>query len=289
MQGTVRITNDVWEELYKRYLPGEARQVLGFIIRKTIGWQKKWAVMSLKEIGESTNIRRQNVHRNIHLLQSLQIIVIKQGYKKMLSYSFNMNYGKWKLYSRRGRVIKEGYKAVIKEGDDLIITDNKRHSTTYVRRKRKTSPKKAQSWITGFAEMWMFYLGGTFPFGMAGKFLKPLIDRHGEALVLKRFKSYLAKLQMEKKLEMASFPYFATKFGLWKEDMSYNTVKKDWEADDGSSSGAQKLKSVMQERTTRRNNAQQRDIQAQYDKDRESKKKLILDQIKILSDKKWVS
>ena len=61
--GYIRISTEVWQALCKIRIPGEARQVLDAIIRKTWGWNKKEDRISLSQFVDATGLKKDKVIR----------------------------------------------------------------------------------------------------------------------------------------------------------------------------------------------------------------------------------
>lgn len=102
--GYIRIANELWQELRKVRIPGEAMQILMVIIEETYGWRKKEAMIQNKTFAEKTGIIKQHINRAIAKLKELNLITVtKKGYDIAPTYCFNKDYDTWK------RVTKKGY------------------------------------------------------------------------------------------------------------------------------------------------------------------------------------
>lgn len=100
--GYVRIATELWEALCRIRIPGEARQILDFIIRKTYGFQKRSDRIALSQFVEGTGISKPHVVRGLRKLESMNMIVIKtdnaiaqKGNGNIVSYSLNKAYTDW--------------------------------------------------------------------------------------------------------------------------------------------------------------------------------------------------
>ena len=112
--GYTPIANEIMEALAKTRIPGEARQVLDVIIRKTYGFNKAEDLISLSQFVRATGLKRPNVVRAIQKL--LEMNIIRRKYKQYQkrysgigndtpvskvipatggSYELNKNYEKW--------------------------------------------------------------------------------------------------------------------------------------------------------------------------------------------------
>lgn len=67
------------------------------------------------------------------------------------------------------------------------------------------------TWLTPFADAWIKQYQGSPNYGLLAKALKPLVDAHGEALVLEHWNTYL----LETPGRFASPRRFAETFGEW--------------------------------------------------------------------------
>ncbi len=72
--GHVDIANEIMEALARTRIPGEARQVLDFILRKTYGWHKKEDSISLSQFEKATGLKRSNVCSSLKRLIEMNII-----------------------------------------------------------------------------------------------------------------------------------------------------------------------------------------------------------------------
>lgn len=72
--GYTAIANEIMEALARTRIPGEARQVLDVIVRKTYGYQKPTDLISLSQFVELTGLSRKCVCRAIEKLLEMRII-----------------------------------------------------------------------------------------------------------------------------------------------------------------------------------------------------------------------
>jgi phage replication O-like protein O len=71
--GHVDIANEIFEAFARTRIPGEARQVMDFILRKTYGWHKKQDAISLSQFVEGTGLNKPHVCQAInHLVKMNQ-------------------------------------------------------------------------------------------------------------------------------------------------------------------------------------------------------------------------
>ena len=96
--GHIRIATEIWEALVRTRIPGEARQVLDLIIRKTYGYHKKADQISTGQIVEATGLARRAVEKARKNLKEWNLIATaKKGGSQILLYCFNKDYEAWKL------------------------------------------------------------------------------------------------------------------------------------------------------------------------------------------------
>lgn len=92
-----KVKNSWWDALISyKGIPAKIR-CLNFIIRKTYGWQKKEAPISLKEFSDATGIIESNVAKILKGLKTEKLINAKRekGDRQTI-YSFNKYYKNWK-------------------------------------------------------------------------------------------------------------------------------------------------------------------------------------------------
>jgi len=123
--GYVKIANEIMDALIKYRIPGEQRQCLDFILRKTYGYNKKEDWISNSQFVQATGLKKGNVSRALKSLISKNI-VIKSDNKNIITYRFNKNYKTWKVLSKKQPVIKSDNWVLSKVMDtkDNITKDN---------------------------------------------------------------------------------------------------------------------------------------------------------------------
>ena len=108
--GHTDIANEIMDALSKTRIPGEARQILDFIIRKTYGWHKKRDRISLSQFVSGTNLKKTTVCRGINKLKEMNLIVTQKDNDLGIYYCFNKHYRAWKSLPKKitnaGRVLK---------------------------------------------------------------------------------------------------------------------------------------------------------------------------------------
>jgi phage replication O-like protein O len=107
--GHVDIANEIMDALARTRVPGEARQVLDFIIRKTYGWQKKKDAISLTQFETGTGLSKVHICRAFVTLKGMNMIVItQQGNEPAKVYEIQKDYEKWNLLPKRVSVTQKG-------------------------------------------------------------------------------------------------------------------------------------------------------------------------------------
>lgn len=96
--GHVRIPNEIMDALIAIRLPGgHAAQMVFFIIRKTLGWNKKKDKISLSQIQSATGIPKHKIIEIRKKLVDMNIIAVTlKGNEKTPTYGFNEHYKLWK-------------------------------------------------------------------------------------------------------------------------------------------------------------------------------------------------
>jgi len=117
-----KVKNDWFDALIRYRLPGRERQCLDLIIRRTYGWQKKEAEISIDDFVSATGIGKTHVSAALKSLRKKRVIVTKNGNTKIktgknsgrnvLTYSFNKYFKQW-----RGACVTEN-------GNTACVTEN---------------------------------------------------------------------------------------------------------------------------------------------------------------------
>ena len=93
--GYVRIANDIYESLCRFRIPGEVRQVIDCVIRKTYGYNKKSDWLSNSQIVEMTGLKKGNVSRALSKAITNKIVI-----KKDNKLSINKDYEEWISFNK---------------------------------------------------------------------------------------------------------------------------------------------------------------------------------------------
>lgn len=94
--GKTEIANELMEAFCRFRIPGEERQVVDTIIRKTYGWHKTEDAIALSQFAENTGLNKPHVIKAIKsLLLKKVIIVTIKGNAPAKTYRINKNYDQW--------------------------------------------------------------------------------------------------------------------------------------------------------------------------------------------------
>ena len=132
--GHIRIATEIMEQLCKFRIPGEVRQVMDAVVRKTYGWNKKADSISLDQFVELTGLGKSNICRALSKLITHNIIKTDNG-----SYSLQKDFEAWIPFSvikvdnpppvinSDNGVIKSDNESLSKVITEIIKTDNPLH------------------------------------------------------------------------------------------------------------------------------------------------------------------
>jgi phage replication O-like protein O len=95
--GHTRIANEIMDTLAKTRIPGESRQVLDFIFRKTYGYHKKADKISTGQFMEATELSSRAVERARKHLRDRNMVFITPDKNDggLLEYRINKDYDTW--------------------------------------------------------------------------------------------------------------------------------------------------------------------------------------------------
>lgn len=146
--GFVRIATAIMDRLCKMRIPGEARQVLDFIIRKTWGFQKKSDIIALSQFVAGTGIRKQAIIRARVTLLQMNLIVTEKGNALGLSYSFQKDYDLWKPLPKKRTYPKKRTPVPQKEYNRTPKRDPQKIIDTLTKDKKTPAVKKPPERVT---------------------------------------------------------------------------------------------------------------------------------------------
>lgn len=118
--GFTRIANELLEALAQIRIPGEARQVLDVILRKTYGYGKVADAISLSQFVLATGILKPNVCASLNQLRKMNLIIQKDNATANI-YSINKDYTSWQPLSKKITLGENNQHNQGLEGDNAII------------------------------------------------------------------------------------------------------------------------------------------------------------------------
>jgi len=159
--GFTPIANEIMEALAKHRIPGEQRQVLDIILRRTYGWKKKEDAISLKQFVEGTGgMKKASICRAISGLQDRNLVHVSKNANKLAStYQFNKYYSTWKTISKKANVSKKANetlakklpsKEIYKRKKEYTASDDAEHEYFLTKKKKKMNGKRLES----FTRFW---------------------------------------------------------------------------------------------------------------------------------------
>jgi len=97
-----QIPNHVLEALAMIRIPGEPRQILDVILRKTLGWHKISDRISLSQFQELTGMKKPSIVRAIKTLLAMNLITVNPKHTHAGNiYAINMDQSSWIPLSKR--------------------------------------------------------------------------------------------------------------------------------------------------------------------------------------------
>ena len=87
--GHIDIANEIMDAFASIRIPGEARQVLDFIIRKTWGWQKKEDLIPLSQFILATKLKKATICKAIKKLELMNLVITQKGNDGITKYNIN--------------------------------------------------------------------------------------------------------------------------------------------------------------------------------------------------------
>lgn len=139
--GYLKIANELFEALIRIRIPGEARQMLDLIIRKTYGHNKKTDRISTTQIMEATTLNRRSVYKARRKLKEMNLITVSEkGESCIVTYAINKHYKTWRLPPKkerreRGYLQKRSLVSPKKETNCLPESDTQKTKDTITKEK----------------------------------------------------------------------------------------------------------------------------------------------------------
>jgi phage replication O-like protein O len=115
--GFTPISNETMEALCGIRIPGEARQCLDVVIRKTYGYQKKEDKISLSQFCLLAKMRKVDVCRSLLKLQEMNLIISKKANDNITLYRFNKDFDTWKPLAKKLRGVAKKLMTVSKKAN----------------------------------------------------------------------------------------------------------------------------------------------------------------------------
>jgi|GEM_PF-2481758 len=128
--GYTKIANELLDALCAFRIPGELRQVLDCVIRKTYGFHKKEDWISHSQIVQMTKMKKGNVSRELSKAITHKLVVIvsdnklklNKNYKEWISFKGNHFNPRQKLSHPITGVIVSDKKVIVSEGNKIYYT-----------------------------------------------------------------------------------------------------------------------------------------------------------------------
>jgi phage replication O-like protein O len=124
--GHVDIANAIMEALARTRIPGEARQILDYILRKTYGWHKKEDLISLSQFCEGTGLNKTHICQGLNTLVAMNLITKKgkggfteKGKGTIYVYGFNKDFDSWRPLPKKVTLPKK-VKVITEKGKRLL-------------------------------------------------------------------------------------------------------------------------------------------------------------------------
>ncbi|MEK6829235.1 MAG: replication protein, partial [Nanoarchaeota archaeon] len=131
--GYTKIANEIMEALMRFRIPGEARQMLDAIIRKTYGFNKKEDTISSSQFVEMTGLPKFIIHRARKRLQYANLITVsKNANSPYLTYSLQKDFSKWIPVCKNANSKQKSHQVYAKKVTKGVtnIDGHKRHYNT---------------------------------------------------------------------------------------------------------------------------------------------------------------
>lgn len=129
-EGFTKIANEIMDALCHIRIPGEERQVLDCILRKTYGWNKCEDAIALSQFMEMTGLKKPTVCRAINRLLSKKIIIIiEKDNEPAKLYKFIKDYHQWKPLSKKITLSKKIIGVIKKDNKSLSLLSTTKDTT----------------------------------------------------------------------------------------------------------------------------------------------------------------
>lgn len=184
--GYTAIANELMDALCRTRIPGEVRQVLDFIIRKTYGYNKAADRIPLSQFVTGTGLQKPNISRSLRTLIDMNIItvintdnIINTDNRKIKSYGINKDYESWRPSLSKLITLSKPTTSVIKTDnkslsilstskdntkdntktrkEDLSSTEFKRMSKDRILKLYQSLKTSQEPWAVSFREFYLAY------------------------------------------------------------------------------------------------------------------------------------
>lgn len=142
--GYTRIANEIMDALARIRIPGEARQVLDVILRKTYGWNKRTDRISLSQFVEGTGLSKVHISQAIDKLINLNLIITEKGKGSITEkgkaisyiYEFNKDFDSWQPLPKKVTLPKK-VKSITEKGNKPLPKKGTTKDTIQKKEKKK--------------------------------------------------------------------------------------------------------------------------------------------------------
>lgn len=138
--GKTELANEILDHLCKFRIPGEVRQIVDVVIRKTYGWHKIWDRISNSQFVEYTGMKKQNANRA--LLKAIEHNLVIQNDDG--EYAFQKNHEIWVEFKSSSKVITGKNNKIVIQSDSVVIQNDYKSSSKVMNTKynKETNKKK---------------------------------------------------------------------------------------------------------------------------------------------------
>ena len=148
--GYTKIANELLEAICRLNVSGNEMRILLYIIRRTYGFNKTYAELSISELAEGIGTSKDNISRTLKKLRKAKIIDHRpnKGVTPQ-TVSINKNYDEWAvescsrlLLSKMTTVVKNDNSSVVKNDNSSIV---KNDDTSVVKNDNHTYKEKKEN------------------------------------------------------------------------------------------------------------------------------------------------
>lgn len=134
--GYIKVANEIMDAFCRFRIPGETRQILDAIIRKTYGWNKKEDWIAQSQIILMTELLKGNVSRGLSEAITHRLVIkcdnkikINKNYKEWISFGGNHYNPKLSESITHKKVIADETRVIVNDSKVIGSEGNKRHYT----------------------------------------------------------------------------------------------------------------------------------------------------------------